>query len=88
MAAPMPTEAEFTEWRERRDKALIELDENYVFKTCGAPPELRLSILHKARYECTSIPAAYRHASAEWLMERGLSRMTGSPLLPKGELPE
>jgi hypothetical protein len=72
-----------------RDWALVTLDESYVAKTVpAAPPSIRLTILHKARYECINIDPQLRHESRAWLAERGLSRMTGTPLLPAGELPE
>lgn len=72
----------------KRNAALASLDESYVARTVPkAPPEMRLMILHKARYECTAMPDELRHASREWLDERRLQRMTGTPLLPIGELP-
>lgn len=72
-----------------RNAALIALDESYVASTVPkAPPGMRLTILHKSRYEVTNIAPALRHESRKWLAERGLSRMTGTPLLPEGELPE
>lgn len=71
----------------RRNKALEELDESYVTATVPkAPPEMRLTILHKSRYECTAIKPELRHASRAWLAERGYKRMTGTPLLPEGVL--
>ena len=87
-AAPILTEAEFIEWLTKRDEALIAMDEKYLLKMCGVPAEIRLSILHKTRYECTSIPSPFRHASGAWLRERGQHRLTGDELLPIGDLPE
>ncbi len=77
------------EFLARRNKALVELDESYVAATVPkAPSEMRLMILHKSRYEVITIAPELRHASRKWLTERGYSRMTGTPLLPEGELPE
>jgi hypothetical protein len=72
-----------------RNRALTELDELYVAKTIPkAPAAMRLLILHKSRYECTVIAPELRHASRKWLAEHGYKRMTGTELLPEGELPE
>jgi hypothetical protein len=72
-----------------RNQAFIELDEGYVFrKMPESRPEIRLMILHKSRYECLQIPTPLRNESAEWLRERGLKRVGGIELLPKGELPK
>lgn len=72
-----------------RNQALRKLDENYVARSLPtAPPELRLMILHKARYECTAIEPELRHQSGRWLSERNLSRSTGDPILPDGALPK
>jgi hypothetical protein len=72
-----------------RNAALIALDESYVAKTVPlAPPEMRLLILHKSRYECTAMPDNLREESRTWLAERGFGRMTGDELLPKGEYPK
>lgn len=80
-----PSLAEFLA---KRNKALVELDESYVAATVPkAPPEMRLVILHKSRYECTAIAPELRHASRKWLDDRGFKRMTGTPLLPEGVLP-
>jgi hypothetical protein len=48
---------------------------------------VRLTAMHKARYECVSIAPELRHESAEWLRSRGFGAMS-RPLLPRGELPE
>jgi hypothetical protein len=74
---------------DERNAALIALDESYVARSVpNCPPEMRLLVLHKSRYECTGIAPEYRHASRAWLAERGFKRMTGDELLPEGELPE
>lgn len=77
-----------THYARRRDQALIALDEAYVserFPDC--PPDMRLTVLHKARYECTTIPPELRHESGAWLREKGYKRITGDEVLPEGELP-
>jgi hypothetical protein len=74
---------------EERNAALVALDEDYVSRSVPSyPPEMRLLVLHKSRYECTAIAPELRHASRAWLAERGFKRMTGDELLPEGELPE
>ena len=73
---------------ERRNKALRALDENFVEEMVPtAPVEMRLLILHKARYDCTVIEADLRHESGRWLRAGGHTQMTGEPILPDGELP-
>ena len=72
-----------------RDKALADLDLEWVAKNYSMiPVEMRLLTLHKARYEAINVSADLRHASRAWLAERGYKRMTGTDLLPEGELPE
>lgn len=72
-----------------RNLALIGLDEDYVARVQpSAPAGMRLLILHKARYECTAMPGNLREESRAWLEEHGYRRMTGDPLLPKGEYPQ
>jgi hypothetical protein len=73
-----------------RDNALLALDLDFIRNQLGRPAsdEMCLMVAHKARYEATRLPAEARHASAQWLRERGLKRMTGTDLLPDGELPE
>ena len=81
---------ELDEYLEARNKALIEMDFDSVRNMLGihATDHMCELVLHKSRYECTTIPAEFRHASGAWLRERGYRRMTGSPLLPEGQLPE
>lgn len=74
-----------------RNKAMREMDLEYarlMLRKPQASDDLCKTLMHKARYECTGIEAEYRHASRAWLDERGFGRMTGTPLLPQGELPE
>ena len=73
-----------------RNKALIEMDFNYLRSRVTKPmtDEMCELVMHKSRYDCTAIPAELRHASGNWLREKGYNRMTGTPLLPEGELPE
>ena len=73
---------------EERNKALISMDRDYVRKRMSTTDEKIIdAILHKARYETTTIPDELRHESYRWLKENGFSRMTGEPLLPEGVLP-
>ncbi len=88
-SSPLETDAELVAFLDARNKALAELDESYVAKMVPkAPPGMRLLILHKSRYECTSIAPELRHESRAWLAEGGYKRMNGTELLPEGELPE
>jgi hypothetical protein len=84
------TSADFQAWKEARNEALRTLDLDYARNQMGRPAsdEMLLLSLHKARYECTGIEPEYRHESARWLRERGYGRLTGTPLLDDGELPE
>lgn len=73
-----------------RDKALLSLDLEYARKLWPVSPaddEVLLTVLHNARYECTSLPASARHESESWLRLRRYGRLAG-PLLPIGELPK
>ena len=74
---------------DERDRALIEMDMNYLRRMLPAASndEVRIMSAHKARYECTTLPNEVRHASRAWLAERGLKRVDLSDLLPEGELP-
>ena len=83
-------QTELGAWLEDRNKALMEMDYAWCRNQVGrhASDELCELSLHKARYECTMIPAEARHASAAWLRERGYGRITGTPILPEGELPK
>lgn len=73
-----------------RNLALIDLDMDYARKlmpTAGSD-QIRLVALHKARYETIGIGDKFRLESGDWLRKHGYKRMTGSPVLPKGQLPE
>ena len=72
----------------QRNKALLELDMDYARRTMpdASNDYVRLLAMHKARYECTTMPREARHASGEWLRDRGHKRMGGAELLPLGEL--
>lgn len=76
------------EMRER-DAALMNLNMDYARRLMpgASSDEVRLAAMHKARYEATSIPREFRHASGGWLREHGYLRYGGLPLLPEGELP-
>ena len=72
----------------KRDKALIELNFDFIKEICpGAKDEQLEIILHKARYECTRIPDKYRLASRDWLIDNNYSRFHGLDFLPGDELP-
>lgn len=43
---------------------------------------------HKARYEAMGVSREKRLESGEWLRTHDVARMTGTPVLPKGQLPE
>lgn len=79
----------FIEEIEKRNKALLALDMNYLRNAMPtSTDEVRLAAAHKARYECTMLPAEARHTSRHWLAERDMGRMSGDELLPEGVLPE
>lgn len=83
------TETGLQNFLTERNEALRTLDEEYVARTLPrVAPGTRLLILHKSRYECTAIDRELRHESRKWLAEHGYKRMTGTELLPEGELPE
>lgn len=72
-----------------RDRALVDLDVDWLAKNMPQiPPDIRLMVLHKARYEAINVADDLRHASRAWLAERGLGRAPDGPLLPEGDLPE
>jgi hypothetical protein len=77
------------QWHEQRNAALRTLDMGYARALLphASSDEVRLMALHKARYECKDIEAELRHASGAWLRERAMGRLSGTPLLPVGELP-
>lgn len=79
----------FLAWREERNRALRALDIGYARRLMptATGDDVRLMAMHKARYECTDLEPELRHASADWLRERGFSRMSGDPILPEGQLP-
>ena len=72
-----------------RDAALAALDWEYARKFMpNTTDAVRLIAMHKARYEAVMVDSALRHESRRWLAERGYKRLTGTELLPQGELPE
>lgn len=75
---------------EARNRALANLDMEYARRMIplASSDDVRLVALHKARYDCTQIASELRHESGAWLRKQGLSRVTGEPLLPEGELPK
>lgn len=74
---------------QERDAALKSLDLDYARRNIpgASSNEVLLAAMHKARYECTNMPNDLRHTSAHWLREQGMGRMTGTALLPEGQLP-
>lgn len=71
-----------------RNRILAELDVDAALSWVpGLSREEILVGMHKARYECPDIAPELRHASGEWLRQRGFCRTHGRPLLPFGELP-
>jgi hypothetical protein len=67
-----------------RNRILIELDVTAAMRDMpGATREIAEIALHKARYICSAIPPEFRHASREWLFQRGYV----NGLLPAGDLP-
>lgn len=83
------SEFDLAEWKQRRNKALADLDIEYARREVmpHALDEVILMALHKSRYECTEIEPALRHASREWLEKNNLGRYAGLPWPPKDELP-
>lgn len=81
-------EAEFQRWRAARNRALEALDlEEARYAFPDKDDHFLLMMLHKARYECTDIAPQLRHDSGAWLRAHNCGRMTGTPLLPEGQLP-
>ena len=80
---------EMSDWNEQRNVALTNLDVAWArdYMPGASSDEVRLIAMHKARYECTGLTDDLRHASREWLQQRGYNRLHGA-FLPDGELPE
>lgn len=53
----------------------------------GLSDQARLIGMHKVRAECLEFHPEIRHASVEWLRERGFHLRGGRELPPPGELP-
>lgn len=82
------------EWKAKRQDMLMRMDlsmaRQHIIDSGHTPPEdneTLLASLHKARYEVPSIPDGLRHASRQWLEERGCLRLGGLPWPADGELP-
>ena len=64
----------------------------YMRKQSGKAPNSMSVVeaaLHKARLECSHLPDQMRRESANWLLYRGLSRITNEPVpLPDEPLPK
>jgi hypothetical protein len=82
------------QWVAKRDKALIELNIDWFRKqhplvgAIASSDEVLLISMHKARYQIPTIPTRLRHASGDWLRERGYGITKDIPLLPPGRLPK
>lgn len=86
----MQNDPEFDAFIVERNAALAALDMDYARRMMPDATDdyVRLLVMHKARYETTTMPRELRHESAEWLRSRGSCRMSGLPILPEGELPQ
>lgn len=73
-----------------RNAALESLDMDYARRVMPGhlTDDVRLIGMHKARYESIGCSRESRHASGLWLRERGYGRISGTPILPEGTLPE
>lgn len=82
-------EFELEQWRQERNEALAGLDMDWARKMMPATDDhVRVMAMHKGRVECTDLAPELRHASVEWLRERGYKRMDGGELPLNGELPQ
>lgn len=75
---------------DERNNALATLCMSYARRMMpdASSDHVRLTAMHKARYECTHLARELRHQSAEYLNQHGYCRMDGTPLLPTGILPK
>lgn len=73
----------------QRDTALLALDMDWARRIMptASCDEVRLAAMHKTRYELTHLPRQARHASGQWLRERGYWRARGDGLLEVWVLP-
>jgi len=85
LAPDMPED--FNAWKAERNRILRELDTSKVPGE-NWNVEMKLTALHKARYECTEIEPELRHESRKWLEERGMKRLGMLEFEPDGRLPE
>lgn len=83
------SEVAFERWRQERNDALASLDMGWARKMMPTATDdhVRLMATHKSRVECTDLAPELRHASVEWLRERGYCRMTAGELPQAGALP-
>lgn len=77
------------QWRQERNAALAALDMEWArqMMPTASNDHVRLTAMHKARYDCTDIADEQRHQSGDWLRQHGYGRRDGTPLMPAGELP-
>jgi len=80
---------ELEQWRQERNEALAGLDMDWARKMMptASNDHVRLTAMHKARYDCTDLAPEQRHQSGYWMRQHGYGRMDGTALLPEGELP-
>jgi hypothetical protein len=75
-----------------RNIALIRLDTEWARKQKPGMERWTKSqlllTLHKARHQCTAIPASLRIESARWLKDNGWVDMFGQPIDDPERLPE
>ena len=83
------TENDMDQWRKYRNEALAALDMDWArqMMPTASNDHVRLTAMHKARYECTDLAAEQRYQSSDWLRQHGYGRMDGTELLAEGELP-
>lgn len=88
-ACAQQSQAEFEKWIKERDEALRTLDISFARRDVpDASDEVLSTVIHMARYLCTSIEAALRLESGEYLRAHGITQIDGIELLPPGELPK
>ena len=85
-----PSERLWAKFERERREAYRTMDLVWARKQCppgeNPPDEILLIAMHKARYECTTIPDAWRHESRAWLEARGYGRRGNAPFPAPGVL--
>lgn len=77
------------QWRQERNEALAAMNMEWArqMMPTASDDHVRLTAMHKVRYECTDLADELRLQSGDWLRQHGYSRMDGTALLPEGKLP-